>query len=96
MVHRGVDVATQAAFPHLRNVTGLSLPTKPMGALNKHLFLPVNPLAFTMLLTRISQGTQHPLVSVLLLYPPSRCGNIYLPERIYTLTFRIQLKRRAR
>lgn len=35
---------TQAASsPHLRNVTGLLLHSKPTGALNKHLFLPVNP-----------------------------------------------------
>lgn len=34
-----------------------------MGALNKHLFLPVNPPVSTMLLTWLSQGTQHPLVS---------------------------------
>lgn len=52
---------TQAASLHLRNVTGLLLHRKPTGALNKHLFLPVNPPAGAMLLTRLSQDTQQPL-----------------------------------
>lgn len=38
-----IQTRTQAASLHLRNVTGLLLHSKPTGALNKHLFLPVNP-----------------------------------------------------
>lgn len=69
--HKHAHKHTQAASLHLRNVTGLLLHSKPTGALNKHLFLPVNPPAFTVLLTRLSQGTQTPCrasaVSLLLL-----------------------------
>lgn len=90
---------TQAASLHLRNVTGLLLHSKPTGALNKHLFLPVNPLAFTMLLTRLSQGTQTPCrASCFTTAPriprsPPLCGNTPL-KAIYTLTFGIQIKKR--
>lgn len=91
-----IQTHTQAASPHLRNVTGLLLHSKPTGALNKHLFLPVNPPASAMLLTRLSQGTQHPLVSAPLSpRSPLLCGNIPPLKGIYTLTFGIQIKKRG-
>ncbi len=96
-----IQTHTQAASSHLRNVTGLLLHSKPTGALNKHLFLPVNPPASAMLLTRLSQGTQHPLVSApfssapLSPRSPLLCGNIPPLKGIYTLTFGIQIKKRG-
>lgn len=87
-----IQTRTQAASLHLRNVTGLLLHSKPMGALNKHLFLPVNPPASAMLLTRLSQGTQHPLVSAPLCAVTPLAP---LLKGIYTLTFGIQIKKRG-
>lgn len=94
-----IQTHTQAASPHLRNVTGLLLHSKPTGALNKHLFLPVNPPASAMLLTRLSQGTQHPLVSALFSSAPlALLFSVAIPpplKGIYTLTFGIQIKKRG-
>ncbi|MEQ2159219.1 hypothetical protein GOODEAATRI_020511, partial [Goodea atripinnis] len=87
---------TEAVPPHLRNVTGLLLRCKPMGALNKHLFLPVNPPVSGCCLHG-SPKAQHPLVSspfLPLLISTLLYGDVSLPSKgIYTLTFRIQIKK---
>lgn len=103
VIQTHIQIHTQAASLHLRNVTGLLLHSKPTGALNKHLFLPVNPLAFTMLLTRLSQGTQTPsrVCAVLHCFLTSHALLLSMaippthPKAIYTLTFGIQIKKRG-
>lgn len=86
---------TEAVSPHLRNVTGLLLHSKPTGALNKHLFLPVNPPVSGCCLL-YSPKAQHPLVSApfLPLLSTLLYGDVLLPPKgIYTLTFIIQIKK---
>lgn len=96
-----IQTHTQAASLHLRNVTGLLLHSKPTGALNKHLFLPVNPpLPSPCCLHGSPKAHKHPLVFApfstaprLPRSPPLR-GNTPL-KAIYTLTFGIQIKKRG-
>lgn len=101
--NRPTNTHTEAVSPHLRNVTGLLLHSKPTGALNKHLFLPVNPPVSECCLHG-SPKAQHPLVSAPFLFfffffylcssPLFSPVRFSLPAKgIYTLTFRIQIKK---
>lgn len=84
---------TQTASPHLRNVTGLLLHCKPTGALNKHLFLPVNPRC---LRHAASTGTRHPHGSApFSSFHPTPAPPQLLRKAFYTLTFGIQIKKRG-
>lgn len=95
-----IQTRTQAASLHLRNVTGLLLHSKPTGALNKHLFLPVNPPCLHhAAYTALPRHTNTPLSS---LRSPRLLASLallflwhYPLKAIYTLTFGIQIKKRG-
>lgn len=83
---------THAASPHLRNVTGLLLHSKPTGALNKHLFLPVNPPLPPPCCLHGSPLLRSPLRGNIPPHSPHPPSSL---KGIYTLTFGIQIKKRG-